>query len=192
MRKIILATHNRHKLAEVRAMLAGVANVVSLTDLNLFEDIPETGNTFAENAAMKARFVREHTAEDADILADDSGLEVMALNGAPGVYSARYAGPGCSDNDNIAKLLDALHDTDDRRARFVTVLALMHDHEVRYFEGEVRGRIIRECRGTEGFGYDPIFLPEGQELTFAELSAEAKNQMSHRARAIQNMIKSFE
>lgn len=191
MRTIILATHNAHKREELAELLAGRAEVLSLADLHIDSDIPETGSSFAENALQKARFVARLLGPEAEILADDSGLEVAALGGAPGIYSARYAGPGCSSADNNAKLLAALRGVEDRRARFVTVLALVQGDLVRYFRGEVRGTIIREGRGTEGFGYDPLFVPEGETRTFAELPAEVKNSISHRGRAIRLMMESL-
>lgn len=187
MKKILIATHNKHKCEEIRAMLKGIREVVSLDDIALNDDIPETGTTFRENARQKADYVRTRAGEEMEILADDSGLEVMALNGEPGVWSARYAGEKCTDRDNIDKLLGKLKGVEERRARFVTVLAYMHDGETEYFEGEVRGRIIDELRGSEGFGYDPVFVPEGETQTFGELSAEKKNGMSHRANAIKKL-----
>ena len=172
-------------------MLAGRYDVISLDDIGLNDDIPETGTTFHENARQKAEFVRQwvvaREGSCIDVMADDSGLEVMALGGAPGVYSARYAGEGCTPRQCIDKLLDALRDKSDRRARFVTVIALINDGKVSYFEGEVRGTIIDELRGEGGFGYDPVFVPEGETMTFAELGNEKKNTMSHRANAVKQL-----
>lgn len=187
MKKILIATHNRHKCEEIRAMLKGVREVISLDDIAMNEEIPETGTTFAENARQKADFVRLRAGEELEILADDSGLEVMALGGEPGVWSARYAGEKSTDLENTMKLLGKLEGIEDRRARFVTVLAYMHDGDTEYFEGEVRGKIIDELRGKEGFGYDPVFVPEGESQAFGELSAEKKNSMSHRANAIKKL-----
>lgn len=193
MEKIVLATHNRHKCEEFRDMLKGMYDIISLYDIGLNDEIPETGTTFHENARQKAEFVRNwllaKNGETLDVMADDSGLEVMALNGEPGVFSARYAGEGCSSQDCINKLLRELKGVDDRRARFVTVIAKMNDKGVEYFEGEVKGKIIDEMRGEGGFGYDPVFVPEGESKTFAELGNEIKNTMSHRANAIKEMLK---
>lgn len=193
MEKIVLATHNRHKCEEFRDMLKGMYEIISLDDIDLHDDIPETGMTFHENARQKAEFVRNwlmaKSGETMVVMADDSGLEVTALNGEPGVFSARYAGEGCSSQDCIDKLLRELKGVDDRRARFVTVIAKMDDKGVEYFEGEVKGKIIDEMRGEGGFGYDPVFVPEGESKTFAELGNEMKNAMSHRANAVKEMLK---
>lgn len=193
MKKIVLATHNRHKCEEFRDMLKGRYDIISLDDIGLNDEIPETGTTFHENARQKAEFVRNwlmaRNSETLDVMADDSGLEVMALDRRPGVYSARYAGEGCSSQDCIDKLLDELKGVADRRARFVTIIAKMTDTGVEYFEGEVKGKIIDEMRGKGGFGYDPVFVPEGEIRTFAELGNEIKNTMSHRANAVKEMIK---
>lgn len=192
MKKLILATHNRHKCEELSAMIDGNWEVVSLDDINITEDIPETGNTFMENARQKAEYVRQRMGDDVEILADDSGLEVSALNGEPGVRSARYAGETHNDSANTAMLLENLKGTNDRSARFVTVLAYMHNGKTEYFEGEVKGTIIDECRGNGGFGYDPVFVPLGYEQTFAELPAEVKNSMSHRGNAFRAWKESLE
>lgn len=192
MKKLILATHNRHKCDELLELMKNSREVVSLDDINITEDIPETGNTFMENARQKAEYVRQRMGDEVEILADDSGLEVFALGGEPGVLSARYAGEAHNDNANTAKLLENLKNSDDRSARFVTVLAYMHNGQTEFFEGEVRGTIINECRGNGGFGYDPVFVPEGYEQTFAELSAEVKNSMSHRGNAFRAWKKSLE
>ncbi|MCQ2329122.1 MAG: RdgB/HAM1 family non-canonical purine NTP pyrophosphatase [Paludibacteraceae bacterium] len=192
MKKLILATHNRHKCDELLELMKNSREVVSLDDINITEDIPETGNTFMENARQKAEYVRQRMGDEVEILADDSGLEVFALGGEPGVLSARYAGEAHNDNANTAKLLENLKNSDDRSARFVTVLAYMHNGQTEFFEGEVRGTIINECRGNGGFGYDPVFVPEGYEQTFAEVSAEVKNSMSHRGNAFRAWKKSLE
>jgi len=191
MEKYILATHNRHKCEEFRAMLKGKYEIISLDEIGLHDDIPETGMTFRENALQKAMYVLEkgNMGDAVGVMADDSGLEVMALDGRPGVFSARYAGEGCSPRDCINKLLEELKDKDDRRARFVTVLAVVKNGEVNYYEGEVRGMIIDELRGEGGFGYDPVFVPEGETKSFAELGNEIKNTMSHRANAVKEMLK---
>ncbi|MCQ2344848.1 MAG: RdgB/HAM1 family non-canonical purine NTP pyrophosphatase [Paludibacteraceae bacterium] len=190
MKTILLATHNRHKFEEFKAMLGDRFEMISLDDINLQDEIPETGDTFRENARQKASYVWEKTGGKYDVLADDSGLEVKSLNGEPGVWSARYAGEGCTSQDNIDKLLGKMKGMKERGARFVTVLALMTKEGTKYFEGEVRGKIIEEMHGKGGFGYDPIFVPEGESQSFGELPAERKNQMSHRANAIKELIKS--
>ena len=187
---IVFATNNQHKLSEIRQILGSRVEVLSLKDIGCDVDIPETGTTLEENALQKAQYVYDHY--HIDCFADDTGLEVDALNGAPGVYSARYASLGCTDGSqpashdseaNMSRLLRELGENNNRRARFRTVIALILQGEVHEFEGIVNGEIIRERRGGEGFGYDPIFQPEGYDQTFAELGVEVKNQISHRARA---------
>ena len=194
--KIVFATNNQHKLSEIRDILGESIEVLSLKDINCDVDIPETGKTLEENALQKAQYVYDHY--HIDCFADDTGLEVDALGGAPGVYSARYAGEGHDSEANMAKLLKELGDEDNRKARFRTVIALIQKKnicpcgcnsikEVHQFEGIVDGEIIRERRGGEGFGYDPIFQPDGYDKTFAELGMEIKNHISHRARATQKL-----
>lgn len=187
--KLLLATHNDHKTQEIRELLLSsglTVDICSLRDLNDFEEIPETGDTLKANALQKAR--AGYMRHGINCFADDTGLEVEALGGAPGVYSARYAGPQCRPADNIQKLLHELTGITNRRARFRTVIALILDGKEYFFEGEVMGEIIPHLRGSEGFGYDPTFLPEGSELTFAEMSESAKNSISHRGRATQRLI----
>jgi XTP/dITP diphosphohydrolase len=179
--KIVFATNNQHKLSEIRQILGGRVEVLSLNDIGCNVDIPETGSTLEENALQKAQYVYDHY--HIDCFADDTGLEVDALNGAPGVYSARYAGDGHDSEANMTKLLNELGENNNRSARFRTVIALIQQGEVHEFEGIVNGQIIRERRGGEGFGYDPIFQPDGYDQTFAELGLDIKNQISHRARA---------
>ena len=180
--KIVFATNNQHKLSEIRSILGGSIEVLSLKDIGCDVDIPETGTTLEENALQKAQYIYDHY--HMDCFADDTGLEVDALNGAPGVYSARYAGGEGHDSEaNMTKLLHELGENNNRKARFRTVIALIQQGEVHEFEGIVTGQIIRERRGGEGFGYDPIFQPDGYDQTFAELGVEVKNQISHRARA---------
>lgn len=181
--KIVFATNNAHKLEEVAAMLGDKYDVLSLRAIGCDADIPETADTFAGNAMQKARFVKEHYGYDC--FADDSGLEVDALDGAPGVYSARYSGSGSEENMN--KLLQNLTGKSERGAQFRTVIALLTGEETRLFEGIVRGTIIDERRGQGGFGYDPIFVPEGYDKTFAELGSEVKNRISHRAKAVEQL-----
>ena len=188
--QIVFATNNEHKLSEIRQILGGSVEVLSLADIGCHADIPETGNTLEENAMMKARYVYDNYG--LSVFADDTGLEVDALGGAPGVYSARYAGGEGHDSEaNMAKLLAELDGKDDRRARFRTVVALIQAGDAddpRLFEGTVSGEIIKEKRGGEGFGYDPIFRPDGYDKTFAELGHEVKNKISHRAKAIEKLI----
>ncbi len=193
--RIVFATNNQHKLSEIRQILGSRVEVLSLKDIGCYADIPETGSTLEENALQKAQYVYDNY--HIDCFADDTGLEVDALAGAPGVYSARYAaigpispispispiGPTHDSEANMARLLHELGENNNRRARFRTVIALIQQGEVHEFEGIVNGQIIRERRGGEGFGYDPIFQPDGYDQTFAELGIEIKNQISHRARA---------
>ena len=195
--KIVFATNNEHKLSEIRSILGDSIEVLSLNDIGCHVDIPETGTTLEENALQKAEYVYNHY--HIDCFADDTGLEVDALGGAPGVYSARYAGGEGHDSEaNMTRLLKELGDNDNRKARFRTVIALIQKRdvcpcgctsikEVHRFEGIVDGQIIRERRGGEGFGYDPIFQPDGYDQTFAELGLEVKNLISHRARATQKL-----
>lgn len=181
--KIVFATNNAHKLEEVAAMLGENYEVLSLREIGCHDDIPETADTFAGNAIQKVRYVKEHYGYDC--FADDSGLEVDALDGAPGVYSARYSGG--SSEANMDKLLQNLTDENERGAQFRTVIALLIGEELRFFEGVVRGTIIRDRRGEGGFGYDPIFVPDGYDRTFAELGSEVKNRISHRAKAVEKL-----
>jgi non-canonical purine NTP pyrophosphatase (RdgB/HAM1 family) len=184
--KIVFATNNANKLSEVRKMLGDRFELLSLNDIGCHDDIPETGQTLTDNALMKAQWVwdRYHV----NCFADDTGLEVEALGGAPGVYSARYAGGVGHDSEaNMAKLLSELKDKDNRQAQFRTIFALIIDGQVTTFEGICRGEIIRERRGGEGFGYDPIFQPEGYTETFAEMGVDVKNLISHRALATQKL-----
>jgi len=184
--KIVFATNNQHKLSEIRQILGDRVEVLSLQDIGCDVDIPETGTTLEENALQKAQYIYDHY--HLDVFADDTGLEVDALDGAPGVYSARYAGGEGHDSEaNMTKLLKELNGVDNRKARFRTVIALIQQGEVHEFEGIVNGEIIRERRGGEGFGYDPIFRPDGYELTFAELGTDIKNQISHRSRATKKL-----
>ena len=181
--KIVFATNNAHKLEEVAAILGDNYEVLSLREIGCDADIPETANTFAGNALQKAQYVKEHYGYDC--FADDSGLEVDALDGAPGVFSARYSGGG--SEANMDKLLHNLTGERDRSAQFRTVVALLIGEESHMFEGVVRGIITEERRGEGGFGYDPIFVPEGYDLTFAELGSDIKNQISHRAKAVKQL-----
>ena len=185
--KIVFATHNANKLKEVRAHLAEYYEVLGLSDINCHEDIPETGNTLEENALIKARYVFEKYG--LDCFADDTGLMVDALDGAPGVFSARYAGEHGDSEANMTKLLRELEGVSDRSARFVTAIALVrkgHDDEV--FYGKVEGQITAERSGKDGFGYDPIFRPEGYTITFAEMALSEKNKISHRGKAVAQLV----
>lgn len=186
MKELIFATNNKHKLSEVRPMLEGKVLIHSLSEIGLEGDIPETADTLEGNALQKAQWVYERTGRDC--FADDTGLEVDALGGAPGVYSARYAGEGCSFDDNMDKLLTALDGVENRRARFRTVICLLENGQPHYFEGRVEGRILTEKHGTEGFGYDPIFQPDDSGVPFAEMDMESKNRISHRGRAMVKLI----
>lgn len=185
MRKLVFATNNAHKLEEIRQILGDKIEVVSLADIGCTEEIAETADTLEGNALIKAKYVYERYG--LSCFADDTGLEVHALGGAPGVCSARYAGEHCSPKDNIEKLLLAMTGESERRAAFRTVIALIDDGEQYLFEGLVRGTIEKTPSGTQGFGYDPVFRPEGYEHTFAELGAEVKNHISHRAIAVQQL-----
>ena len=174
-----------HKLEEVRAILPANFDLLSLQDVGCVQELPETNPTLEGNAQQKASFVHQHY--QVDCFADDTGLEVEALNGAPGVYSARYAGPERNDQANCAKLLQALKHQKNKNARFRTVICLIFEHQEYFFEGVINGTITGEPRGNHGFGYDPIFVPEGSQKTFAEMSSAEKNQLSHRARAVSGL-----
>lgn len=186
MKEIVFATNNQHKLEEVRAIVGKYFNVLSLADINCCEDIPETGSTFEENALQKARYVLEKYGYDC--FADDSGLEVSALDNAPGVFSARYAGEPTDSQRNIEKLMHNMQGISHREAQFRTVIALLYEGEQLLFEGCIKGVIIDTLRGDKGFGYDPVFRPCGYEETFAEMSSEQKNKISHRALATNQLI----
>ena len=186
MQKLIFATNNSHKLQEIQDLLQNKFHVVSLEDIGIYEDIAETADTLEGNALLKARYVFERT--QSDCFADDTGLEVDELDGAPGVYSARYAGENASFDDNMDKLIDTLRGTENRKARFRTVIALIFKGNEYLFEGRVDGIILKEKAGSHGFGYDPIFLPEGFEKSFAEMDPIQKNAISHRGRSVQKLI----
>lgn len=185
MKKLIFSTNNEHKLEEVRAILNGIYSILSLKDIGDNTDIPETGTTLEDNAFIKADYL--FGTYGYDCFADDTGLEVEALNNAPGVYSARYAGEQRSSVDNVNKLLIELRGKQNRKARFRTVIALVLDGKKYYFEGTIHGVITESPRGDSGFGYDPIFQPDGYDRTFAELGLEEKNKISHRAIAVQKL-----
>lgn len=183
MKELIFVSHNAHKLEEVKAIVGNNFEVKNLSDINVFDEIPETGLSFKENAQQKAEYIYKKL--NCNCFADDSGLSVDALDGEPGIYSARYAGEPCNMQNNIAKLLNNLKEKSDRKAQFTTVIAVVLDGEYHFFEGVIRGKIIDTPRGDNGFGYDPIFVPDGYDQTFAELPTEIKNNISHRAIAIQ-------
>ena len=182
--KLVFATNNKHKISEVKKLLPDSVEVLTLSDIGCTDELPETGNTLEKNAMQKARYIYDKYGMDC--FADDSGLETEALGGRPGVYSARYAGRGATDAENVKKLLAELQGENNRKARFRTVIALMIGESSRYFEGEIKGTITLSEKGTNGFGYDPVFVPDGYEQTFAEMSAEEKNRISHRATAVRN------
>ena len=183
MKRLIFATNNKHKVEEVRAALDGIVEIVTLAEAGLSGEIPETADTLQGNALQKAQWVWERTGMDC--FADDTGLEVDALGGAPGVYSARYAGEHCSFDDNIDKLLAALDGQTNRRADFRTVICLIEGGEPKYFEGRVDGQILTERHSNgEGFGYDPVFMPDRFALSFAEMPLDVKNTISHRGLAV--------
>ena len=190
MKKLVFATNNAHKLEEIRAILGDKVEILSLNDINCHADIPETADTLQGNAALKAQYIYENYG--LDCFADDTGLEgleVEALNGAPGIYSARYAGGEGHDSEaNMKKLLSEMQDKENRKARFRTVICLIEDGKEHFFEGIVNGSIIRERKGGAGFGYDPVFMPDGYSETFAEMGNDEKNKISHhRARAVQKL-----
>lgn len=186
MKKLLFATNNAHKLKEIREITKEKFEILGLNDVNFIGDIPETSLTIEGNAIQKARFI--HDRFQLDCFADDTGLEVDALHGEPGVYSARYAGEHCSYTDNNVKLLTALQNKSNRKARFRTAIALIFDSQMFTFEGVVEGKIISQPSGAEGFGYDPIFVPDGYKQTFAEMSAVLKNSISHRGLATAKLI----
>lgn len=184
-KQLVFATNNLHKLEEVRSILGDEYHLLSLEGIGCVEDIPETADTLEGNALLKAQYVKQKYGYDC--FADDTGLEIPALNNAPGVYSARYAGERKNSQDNMQKVLDELEGKSDYSARFRTAIALLLGEKEYVFEGIVNGEIIREQRGTTGFGYDPIFVPDGYSETFAELGADIKNTISHRADAIRQL-----
>ena len=183
--KLVFATNNKHKLQEVRDIVGDRVEVLSLADIDCHDDIPETADTLQGNALIKARHIYEKYGFDC--FADDTGLEVEALDGAPGVYSARYAGEECDSEANMRKLLENLTGKTNRNAQFRTVIALIINGEEMLFNGIVKGAIATEKKGDSGFGYDPIFVPEGHSASFAQMSSEMKNSMSHRFRATQQL-----
>lgn len=185
MKTLVFATNNEHKLREVRAMMPPDIEVLGLSDLKCSDELPETSSSLEGNAMQKARYVKLKFGYDC--FADDTGLEIDALRGEPGVYSARYAGPECDSTANIRKLLGNLSGKSNRNARFRTVIALIIEGSEYLFEGMIYGRITQVMRGTNGFGYDSVFVPDGYKQTFAELDEGVKNGISHRARAVRKL-----
>lgn len=186
MQDIVFATNNQHKLDEIRRIVGERFRILSLSEIGCHEDIPETADTLRGNALMKARYVKEHYGYDC--FADDTGLMVDALDGAPGVYSARYAGPGHDSKANMALLLENMKGVTVRSARFITDIALILDGQEHVFEGKVEGEILTEPQGDSGFGYDPVFKPVESPVSFASMSAEDKNSISHRGRATAKLL----
>lgn len=190
MKTLVFATNNKHKLDEVKQITSGQFKIVSLEEIGCQDDIPETSDTMEGNALQKAWYIKDHYGYDC--FADDSGLEVEALANAPGIYSARYAGPQRSSQDNMNKLLGELKDKNNRNARFRTVIVLILEGKEYVFEGIVPGTITEDKRGTDGFGYDPVFMPDGYDQTFAEMGDTLKNTISHRAKAVKKLQAFFE
>ena len=186
-KKLVVATNNAHKLEEISAILGTEMELLSLKDIQCEADIPETADTLEGNARQKARYIYENY--QMDCFADDTGLEVESLNGAPGVFSARYAGDGHDSEANMQKLLHELEGKENRKAQFRTAICLIMEGKEYLFEGIVKGKIIEEKRGGAGFGYDPIFVPEGFDKTFAELGNDIKNTISHRALAVEKLCR---
>ena len=184
--KLVFATNNPNKLSELQDLIPEGIEILSLKDINCNEELPETNPTLEGNALQKAKYVFDNYGYNC--FADDTGLEIEALGGAPGVYSARYAGEDCKAEDNMKKVLTKLENKDNRNAKFRTVIALIIKGEENLFEGECSGNIIKSKSGTEGFGYDPIFTPVGYEITFAEMSKQDKGAISHRGRAVVNLV----
>ena len=187
MKKFVFATNNAHKLEEVKALLSDKIELLSMKDIKCSADIPETETTLEGNALLKARYI--YKKYHINCFADDTGLEVEALNGAPGVYSARYAGEEHNSEANMKKLLHELEGVENRKAQFRTIFALIIEGKEHLFEGIVKGEIIKQRKGNAGFGYDPIFVPEGYTQTFAEMGSEEKNKISHRAKAVGKLCK---
>ncbi len=183
---IIFATHNKNKIKEISELIPLSYNLKSLSDIGCLNEIAETGQTMNENAGIKAQFVYDNY--KMNCFSDDSGLEVEALNGAPGVFSARYAGEPKNDDNNIKKVLEELKNSTNRKAQFKTVIALILKGEKYFFEGIITGKISNDILGTNGFGYDPVFIPEGYNQTFAQMNFETKNKISHRAIAVKKLV----
>lgn len=183
---LVFATNNKHKLEEISHLLEGTYEIIPLEAIGCHDDIPEDHETLEENALQKARYIKEHYG--CDCFADDTGLEIEALNGQPGVYSARYAGPAKDSKANMQKVLDNMQNKANRKACFRTIIALILDGQEYLFEGRVDGEILTEQHGSAGFGYDPIFRPEGFKESFAEMDLDTKNSISHRGRAVSKLV----
>ena len=184
--KLVFATNNQHKISEITSLLSSQIEILSLRDIKCFQDLEENGDTLISNALQKARFV--YDTYNIDCFADDTGLEIISLDGAPGVYSARYAGPLCIAEDNINKVLSELSVHKDRSAIFRTIIALIINGEEIIFEGICQGFITKGKVGVNGFGYDPVFMPSGYNLTFAQMSQEEKSVISHRGKAVKKLV----
>ena len=184
--KLVFATNNLNKLSEIKSLVPSGIEILSLKDINCNEELPETNPTLHENALQKAKYVFDNYGFNC--FADDTGLEIDALGGEPGVYSARYAGEDCSAEDNMKKVLDKLEGEKERSAKFRTVIALIIDGEETLFEGECKGNMTKTKSGIEGFGYDPIFTPEGYDVTFAEMNKDEKGAISHRGKAVKELV----
>jgi XTP/dITP diphosphohydrolase len=184
--KLVFATNNSNKLSEIRSLVPAEIEILSLKDINCNEQLPETNPTLQENALQKAKYVFDNYGFNC--FADDTGLEIDALGGEPGVYSARYAGGDCKAEDNMQKVLKKLTGEENRTAKFRTVIALIINREATLFEGECNGSIAKTKSGAEGFGYDPIFIPEGYDLTFAEMNKDEKGKISHRGKAVKKLV----
>ncbi len=184
---LCFATNNKGKLEEIKVLLKGQYNILSLQDIGCHEELPETQPTIPGNSLQKAQYVWDHY--QVNCFADDSGLEVTALNGEPGVYSARWAGPGCTPEDNITLLLKKLSGIENREANFLTCITLILNGKIKQFDGIVEGHISKERSGSKGFGYDPVFIPENKEVSFAEMTIEEKNAISHRGKAVRALVK---
>ena len=185
MKKLIFATNNPNKLAEIKSAVQ-TFEIIGLKEMGIHEDIEETGITLEENALIKSRYIYQKTG--LDCFSDDTGLEIESLEGNPGFYSARYAGPECNSEANMQKVLNELGDSEERRAQFRTVIALIIDGNEYFFEGKVEGEILKYKIGNDGFGYDPIFKPNGYKDSFAEMSIQKKNEISHRGLAVKQLI----
>ena len=183
---LVFATNNQHKIKEIKSLIGKDINILSLKDIGFEGDIPETNPTIEGNASQKSFFIYDKY--KINCFADDTGLEIKSLNGRPGVYSARYAGDECDFKKNMNRVLDELKGKDDRSARFRTIISLIINGEEKAFEGIVNGKILNRKKGKDGFGYDPIFLPDGYDLSFAEMSLDEKNKISHRARATKRLV----
>lgn len=184
--QLIFATHNKNKIKEISGLINDKYRIISLEDINFFDEIPETATTIEENASLKSKFI--YNKYKLPCFADDTGLEIEALAGKPGVHSARYAGENKNPDDNIKKVLSEMKNITNRKARFKTIISLIIEGKEKLFEGIIEGNIIEKAKGDKGFGYDPIFIPEGYAITFAEMPLELKNKISHRAIAVNKLV----